>query len=148
MRDIVNNIEIAAPVDTVWDALADIESHQTWMTDAESIEFLSDTTSGPGTRILVRTRVGFLRSDDRMEFVAWEPPTRMTVEHEGAVQGHGEFALEPSAGGTLMTWTENLQFPWFLGGRVGETIARPILGRIFAANLKRFAATVDPAAAD
>ena len=142
MKPITNTIVVQAPIEVVWDTLADVESHESWMTDAESIEFLSETRSGAGTRIVVRTRVGPLRSDDTMEFVAWEPPTRMTVVHVGAVRGEGEFTLSPVSGGTKVTWTERFRFPWFLAGPIGAWLARPILGRIFAANLRRFGETV------
>ena len=141
MRPIRASIEIPAPIADVWEALADISSHSEWMADAQSIEFMGDRRSGIGTRIRVRTRVGPLRSDDIMEFDGWEPPHLMTVRHVGAVDGRGEFRLSQAGAGTRFDWVERLRFPWFLGGPVGYFFARPVLRRLFAANLRRFAAT-------
>ncbi len=66
----------------------------------------------------------------------------MTVRHTGRVAGGGEFRLSERNGTTQLTWVEHLVFPWYFGGAVGLAVARPILRRIFDANLKRFAATV------
>jgi uncharacterized protein YndB with AHSA1/START domain len=142
MRAIVNSVEIEAPIDRVWEALAAVDRHAEWMTDAESIEFLSERRSGSGTRIRVRTRVGPLRVDDDMEFSVWEPPHRMAVRHVGRIRGGGHFHLAPTATGTQLTWGETLVFPWYLGGVVGRLLAGPVLRRVFAANLERFAATI------
>jgi carbon monoxide dehydrogenase subunit G len=139
MRPIVTVVEIPAPIRVVWDALAAIETHADWMTDAESIIFLSERRSGPGTVIRVRTRVGPLRIDDDMEFIEWEPPRRMAVRHIGRVSGTGEFLLTEGPDGTRLTWTEVLRFPWYFGGPLGLLVARPILRRVFKANLGRFA---------
>lgn len=139
---IITHVDIDAPIERVWERLASVESHADWMTDAESIVFLSDEKSGVGTRIRVRTRVGPLRVDDVMEFTEWEPPRLMTVRHVGRVGGGGEFRLHDEGGNTRLTWVEHLVFPWYFGGAVGLALARPVLRRIFAANLKRFAATV------
>ncbi len=112
------------------------------MADAESIEFISDRTSGIGTRIRVRTRVGPLRVDDEIEFTSWRPSSEMAVQHLGRIGGTGEFLLEETGGGTLVTWVEALEFPWYFGGRLGLTVARPALRRAFASNLHNFAALV------
>ena len=142
MRPIVTAVEIPAPIRVVWDALAAVETHGDWMTDAESIRFLSEQRSGAGTVIRVRTRVGPLRVDDDMEFIEWEPPRRMVVHHIGRVSGNGEFLLKEAPDGTRFTWTEDLHFPWYFGGPLGLIAARAILRRAFQANLKRFAASL------
>lgn len=142
MRPITASIEIPVPIGDVWDALADVSGHSKWMADAQSIEFIGDRRSGVGTRIRVLTRVGPLRSADLMEFDRWEPPHLMTVRHVGAVRGSGEFRLSPTNDGTRLEWVESLRFPWYFGGGVGYLLARPILRRLFSANLRRFAASM------
>lgn len=142
MRPIVTSIDIPAPPEQVWDALAAIGTHSNWMADAESIVFLTEQESGKGTRIRVRTRVGPIQINDDMEFIDWEPHHRMAVRHIGRIGGRGEFLLSATATGSRFTWEESLRFPWYLGGPLVLTVARPVLRRIFAANLERFAATV------
>ena len=54
-----------------------------------------------------------------MEITEWEPERSMGVRHSGIVTGTGVFTLEPIdlERRTRFTWTEDLRFPWYLGGR-------------------------------
>lgn len=134
----MTSIEIPAPLERVWNELARLEHHVEWMADAESIEFLTETTSGEGTRIKVETRFGPLRSSDVMEFTAWDPPRRMAVSHQGLFTGSGEFLLEAAGPAqTVVTWREHIRFPWFFGGPVGSWAARPVFRWVWRRNLGR-----------
>lgn len=144
MSKVTVEIEIAAPVGAVWDELADIGSHDQWMTDAESIVFTSEQHAGVGTTIEVATRVGPLRTLDRMRFVEWVEGESMTVRHEGLVSGTGTFRLTPVADDrTAVTWEEALDFPIHFGGSLGAAVARPIFRRIWSANLRRLKARLE-----
>ncbi len=105
------------------------------MADAESIEFLTDRRRGVGTRMEVLTVVGPFRTKDVMEVTDWVEGEAIGVRHTGIVTGSGRFRLEPVAGGTRFTWTEQLRFPWLLGGPVTASLARPVLGWIWRRNL-------------
>jgi carbon monoxide dehydrogenase subunit G len=131
---------VPAPPDVTWHALADLASHVEWMADAESIEFTSPQTSGAGTTFECRTRVGPLTTLDKMTVTQWVEGKRMAVAHNGLVSGTGVFELESAPAGTRLTWTEDLRFPNYLGGVVGEFVAKPVLRRIWRGNLSRFAA--------
>ncbi len=146
MSPIEVRAEIPAPVDAVWKRLADVSRHADWMSDASSIEFVGDSRSGVGTTIRVLTKVGPFRVDDVMTFSAWEPPDRMAVVHVGRVRGTGEFVLRKLGRATEISWLESLDFPWYMGGPVTAMLARPILRRVFQANLARFAAQFVPGA--
>lgn len=134
---------IAAPVGVVWDRLADLADHVTWMADAERIEFLGGRRRGEGTRLEVATAVGPFRTRDVMEFTEWTEREAMGVRHVGLVRGEGRFTLAAEAGGTRLTWEEDLVFPWFLGGRLTAGPASRVLGRVWRANLARFRALVE-----
>ena len=139
-------VTIQAPPEGVWAHLEDVASHVEWMADAASIDFLGDRTSGAGTRFACRTRVLFLETTDLMEITEWAPPRLMGVRHTGAVSGEGRFELQPAdpAGqSTTMVWVERLRFPWWLGGRLGSTVASPVLRRIWRANLARLADRIE-----
>lgn len=130
---------VEAPTQVVWAELERIEDHTTWMKDAVAIRFDSEQQRGVGTRIEVETRVGPLRTMDRMEFVRWEPGVVMGVNHQGLIGGTGEFSLVADGEATTVTWHEDLQFPWYLAGRLGAAVAGPVLRRIWRGNLKRLA---------
>lgn len=138
--NLVVSVVVPAQQETVWADLARLETHAEWMADASSVEFVGDQRDGVGTTMHVLTRLGPLRTTDVITVAVWEPPRRIAVLHEGLVTGTGEFRLGAEGDGTRFTWTEQLVFPWYLGGAVAAYLARPLLGRVWKRNLARFAA--------
>jgi uncharacterized protein YndB with AHSA1/START domain len=136
---------IDRPPAAVWDRLADIADHVTWMADAAAIRFTTERRQGVGTAFECETRVGPLRTLDRMEVTEWSPGQAIGVHHAGVVTGTGRFTLRGSADGrrTELVWDEDLRLPWFLGGPLGAAVARPILRRLWTGNLRRFAAHLE-----
>jgi carbon monoxide dehydrogenase subunit G len=135
------NVTIFIPADLadVWADLERLETHSEWMADAESIEFTGELRRGVGTVMKVLTRVGPFRTTDVIRVVSWEPPHSMGVVHEGLVTGNGRFLLEPDGDGTVFTWSEQLTFPWYLGGWAAALAARPVLSWVWKRNLTRLA---------
>ncbi len=134
---------INAPVDAVWAELEQVEHHVDWMADAEKITFTSASTRGVGTVIECLTKIGPLHTTDVLRFTKWEPGASMGIEHTGVVTGNGSFDLTASgADRTQLCWDEQLTFPWWMGGRIGERVARPVMQRIWRGNLRRLAAIV------
>jgi uncharacterized protein YndB with AHSA1/START domain len=129
---------VDAPPQQVWDVVEAIEHHTEWMADAVRITFVSAHRRGIGTTFDCLTRVGPLRTTDRMTITEWEPGRSMGIEHHGVVTGRGRFTLKPRRNGqTRFAWNERLQFPWWMGGPVGERVAKPILRRVWRGNLTR-----------
>jgi hypothetical protein len=46
-------------------------------------------------------------------------------------------------GETQFSWDEQLTFPWWLGGPLGERLARPILERLWRGNVARLKAVIE-----
>lgn len=135
---------IDAPRKQVWAELADIPSHVEWMGDAEVIRFTGDKTKGIGTEFECDTKVGPLRTTDKMTITEWDKNRRMGVEHVGLVTGTGAFELKRKRGGrTQIIWREKLKYPLWLGGPVGGVVSKPILKRIWKKSLARLAARVE-----
>ncbi len=140
----VSTVVPAEPA-VVWEDLRHIARHVDWMSDAESIRFLSEATQGIGVRFECATRVGPIRLIDRMEVTEWSDSQAMGIRHRGVVSGTGQFRLTalPASGGEIHTqfeWTEKLQFPWWMGGAVGAVLARRMLRAVWKRNLSRFVA--------
>ena len=136
---------IGASVERVWRTVEDISTHTDWMADAESITFVSEQRSGVGTEFDCLTRVGPLSTVDRMRITEWEPEAVMGIEHRGLVTGSGRFTLRASGAGlTEFCWDEDLHFPIWMGGAIGERGGRPVLMRIWRANLARLRALAEP----
>ncbi len=130
-------IRYEAPAAAVWSELADLASHSEWMADAGAIEFVDSKTEGLGTQMRVPTRIGPFQTTDIMTVVEWEEGRTVGVEHVGAVSGVGRFVVEASRSGSVLTWSERLRFPWWLGGPIGAWIAQPLLRHIWRGNLRR-----------
>ena len=151
MSDVTVSIDLKATPVEVWAIVEPIENHTDWMADAVAIRFETEQTRGVGTKFLCDTKVGPIKLVDHMEITEWTPATAnqdgaMGVKHTGIVTGSGIFTLEPLAGGkrTKFTWTEDLDFPWYLGGRLGEIIGgKLVLGFIWKRNLRTLQALVN-----
>jgi carbon monoxide dehydrogenase subunit G len=137
MPQVTVGIDIEAGVDRVWDALADLASHGEWMADVDSISFEGAQTAGVGTTFVVATKLGPLRTEDVMTVTTWEPGRVIGVEHRGIVTGIGEFRLQPLAGVTRVTWSEELRFPRRWGGTLTAYVAAPVLALVWRRNLAR-----------
>jgi hypothetical protein len=150
MSDVTVSIDLDASPARVWAILEPIERHVDWMADAVAIRFETEQSRGVGTEFSCDTKIGPVRLTDRMKVTEWVPAVEATegahgvdgamgVRHTGLVTGSGVFTLEPSDTGrrTRFTWSENLDFPWFLGGRLGAIVAgKLILGPLWKRNLK------------
>jgi uncharacterized protein YndB with AHSA1/START domain len=136
--------DIDAPPADVWQVVESIERHVDWMADAVAIHFETTQRRGVGTRFVCETKVGPFRLDDHMVITSWDAGRAIGVDHHGVVSGRGQFTLTPTAGGTRFTWEEDLRFPWWLGGRLGELVGgRVVLQAIWRRNLRRLAELVE-----
>lgn len=132
---------VAASPAEVWDDVERIETHPEWMADAVLVRFVGEQRRGVGTEFESLTRVGPLRANDVATVTEWEPRRAMGIVHRGVVTGTGTFTLRRRPRGrTRFCWEEQLRFPWWMGGVVGERLAKPILQRIWRANLRRLRA--------
>jgi carbon monoxide dehydrogenase subunit G len=146
MSQITVSTELDATPAEVWDILEPIERHVDWMADAVAIRFITDQTRGVGTQFLCDTKVGPLRLTDQMEITEWVPQRSMGVRHTGVVTGTGVFTLEGIDLGrrTRFTWSEDLRFPWYLGGRIGEVVGgQVVMKAIWRRNLTALRKLVD-----
>ena len=146
MSRITVSIELAASTARVWEIVEPVERHVDWMADAVAIRFTSSQTRGVGTTFDCDTKVGPIKLTDRMEITEWVPEKSMGVKHVGMVTGTGVFTLEPIGNGqyTKFTWSEELTFPWWLGGPIGEVIGGNIVMKaIWRRNLKKLKALVE-----
>jgi hypothetical protein len=134
--------EIPAAPDEVWAVVEPIRTHTRWMADAERITFVGTQMEGVGTEFECLTKIGPLRTTDRMRVTEWNPGVAMGIEHRGAVAGRGRFTLEATPDGTRFCWREALTFPFWMGGPVGERAAKPVFERVWRANLARLRAFV------
>ena len=146
MSRIAVSVEIDASTERVWEVVEPVERHVDWMHDAVAIRFQTEQHRGVGTEFLCDTKVGPIKLVDRMEITEWEPGAAMGVRHTGLVTGTGRFTLTAIDMGrrTRFAWTEELRFPWWLGGRLGELIGgNVVMKAIWRRNLRGLKALVE-----
>ena len=139
MAELVVTLDVDAPTQPVWDALTDWELHDRWM-------LLTRASGGrcEGASIEAVTGVGPLSIRDTMTIVVWEPPRRCVVRHTGrVVRGSGAFevqALGPDR--SRIVWSEWLELPLGVLGRLGWPVVRPLVRLGVAFSLRRLARLV------
>ena len=105
------------------------------MRDADRVEVLSEYEVGLGVRLAVRTRLFQVPAfTETMEVVTWDPPRRLELVHGPPVRGRGTWALEPIAGGTSFTWTEEVELGVPYLGEAAAFLYAPLARRLMAAS--------------
>jgi hypothetical protein len=122
-----STIDLPCPVSEAWSVLTRWERQGDWIADADSVEILSETTSGVGVRVAVRTRLFQVPAfTETIEVVGWEPPRRLEIVHGRPVHGRGTWTLEPADGGTRFTWIEDVALDVPVLGSVAAAVYAPI----------------------
>lgn len=143
MPELVETVDVAAPVEQVFAALADWTTQGEWMllTDVRTVD---GPAQGVGGRLEARTglplpggrRLGVL---DRMTITGWEPPHTVDVRHTGrVVRGTGSFQVRERPGGSTFVWVETLDLPLGRLGRLGWPLVRPAFVAGVRLSLRRF----------
>ena len=135
-------IAIDAPIETVWEAISDIERQPLWMLEMKSVRLLTPGPVRVGTRGEADVRIFLIGVVDPVEVDQYEPPVAFGIRHVGVFAGSGRIrleALDPRR--TLLRWDERLVPPAF--PNLGQVIQKPILGAIFQADLERLKEMVE-----
>jgi uncharacterized protein YndB with AHSA1/START domain len=107
-------VDTAAPPERTWKALTDWPAHGRW-TPLTRVRVLTPASSGVGARFVGRTGVGPLAFEDPMEVVEWREPTPgvpgscRVVKQGRVVLGEAWFDVAERAGGSRVTWTEDIE---------------------------------------
>lgn len=145
MTELTLRVEVNAPAAEVWAALTDWPAQSSWML-ATTVRAV-DPEPGVGQRVEAVTGLGRLGVLDTMRVTAWEPPRRCVVDHTGkVVRGAGIFeVVDLGDGRSQVVWTEQLDLPLGLLGRLGWPLVRPLMAAGVVTSLRRFAARVEAA---
>jgi uncharacterized protein YndB with AHSA1/START domain len=109
---IAMTLVIKAPIEKVWQALAQWESQGEWML-LTKVEVTSEIREGVGTSIAAFTGIGKLGLMDHMKVTAWQPPNICDVVHTGRIiKGTGRFELtQIDDFTTRFDWSEEILAP-------------------------------------
>lgn len=140
-------VVIDAPIERVWHELADLEGQPRWMRDMKAVRVLTPGAVAAGTQAEADVRIFGMRTVDPITVTSFDPPRRFAIRHEGQFSGEGAIELEPGAGGstTIVRWDETLVPPCL--PHLSSAALRPILARVFQADLERVRTLVESGSA-
>ena len=109
---IAMTLVIKAPIEKVWQALAQWESQGEWML-LTKVEVTSEIREGVGTSIAAFTGIGKVGLMDHMKVTKWQPPNICDVVHTGRIiKGTGRFELtQIDDFTTRFDWSEEILAP-------------------------------------
>ena len=144
MEHIELEVLIQAPAQKVWDGITNWQAQSKWMLGTKVWPVDGDGT-GVGGKIEAFTgvwRIGFL---DTMEITAWDPPRLCDVNHTGrVVRGTGTFEVVATSESTSkFIWSEDLDLPLGLLGKVGFFFVKPGFVYGVRKSLEKFASQVE-----
>ncbi len=135
-------ITIDAPIEEVWEVVADIERQPLWMAEMKAVRLRSPGPLGLGSRGEADVRIFMVGIVDEVEVDVFDPPTEFGIRHVGTYAGTGRIRLEAIDGRrTLVRWDEKLVPPLF--PNLGQLLQKPILAGIFQADLERLREIVE-----
>lgn len=139
---------IAAPPESVFPHLNDLQAFRTWSPWSDIDPQTQWTFNGPrqgvGAEMNWRSNhpeVG----NGSMRILRSEPPQRveMQLSFDGQGGGSARFHLEPDAGGTRVRWQFHSEFGWNLPGRYFGLMLDTVLGPFFEKGLDALAQQVE-----
>jgi hypothetical protein len=128
-------VEIAAPIDRVWQTLVDLPGQRRWMPEMKAVTMVTPGPLGTGSLAEATVRIFGIAVRDRVTITRFEPPVAYGIEHQALFGGPGliELRSEPDSQSTLVQWTERLVPP--LLPHLGWIVQRPIIGRLYQRDL-------------
>ena len=133
--EILLQIGIRAPAETVWGTLVDWEHLGGWMLEASNVRVTSQQREGVGTEVEARVRIGGIATTDSVRVVRWEPPHALGIDHLGWVKGRALIECIPTETGTRVEWTERLEPPMGVVGALGIRAFKPLMAKTFARDM-------------
>ena len=95
----VNEIEVAAPPETVWGVLADPDAYAYWVVGTKDIRGADEGFPAEGTRLYHRVGVGPLTLSDSSKVLRSDPPRLLVLEAHLGPFGSARVEIELRANG-------------------------------------------------
>ena len=138
------DVIVNAPVEAVFDAFTQWAAQGEWMLGTR-VEVRAGDGRSADSRIAGWTGIGPVGFWDTMTITRWEPPHRVDVLHTGAVvRGTGTMeVLALPEGRSRFLWSEGLDLPLGLLGRIGWPLVKPAFAAGVRRSLRKFARLVE-----
>ena len=131
------SVEINAPLEEVWDYIADPTNYPHFVAGITRWEILGERRNGLGARYQMLVRAGAADVGGQIEIVEWKPPTDMALHSVTGADQRFRFRLRPGSGGRTkveLRWAYGVAGSG-LGGLIAERVAAPQLRRDLKATM-------------
>ena len=140
--DISLDIEINASQKEVFDSFVNWETQGEWMFGTK-VYRTKNNGEGIGGEIVAWTGFWKIGFNDPMVITKWEAPRIVDMKHLGkVVKGTGSMIAEKiSDNRTKFIWSETIELPFSIFGRIGWFFIKPFFVIAIKHSLKKFALT-------
>lgn len=138
--ELTRRVDVRAPPETVFAAAMDWERQGEWILGT-TVRVVRGDGRSVGSEVEAVTGVRGVGFADSMRITLWDAPLRCAVQHTGrVVRGVGIFEVRPrGSDAATFAWTERLELPLGMLGRLGWRLAHPVFGAGLQLSLNRFA---------
>jgi len=123
-----NSIDIAAPLETVFAYLTDVESHPEWVKWTKEAEVTSVEKTGLGTTSSQRMQVGPRKETVEAIVTEFKPNEFVTWRHTRGMEMTDRLSVVPFRDGTKVAWSVDYTPP--MGG-MGKLMDMLFMERLF-----------------
>jgi uncharacterized membrane protein len=136
---LASSIEIDAPLEEVWDYVADPDNYLDFIAGLTRWEVIGERRNGVGARYKLLIRVGAASAGGVIEIVEWEPPNDMALHSVTGADQRIRWRLRrgPGEGTTAeLRWAYGVAGAG-IGGMIAERVASRQLRRDLRASMER-----------
>ena len=138
LNKISAKIAIDGTQDSVFAAVTDWGSQHNWIYITK-VKGVGDDSHRLGGKLEAFTGMGSFGFLDTMTITKWESPTLCEVTHTGKViKGVGLFEVVCDSDKTYFIWTEYVEIPFGIFGKIGWFFVYPLITLSLQLSLRRF----------
>jgi carbon monoxide dehydrogenase subunit G len=134
---LARSVEIKAPMEEVWDYLADPDNYLKFMVGLTRWDVIGEQRNDCGARYKMLLKVGAAEIGGVIEVVEWKPPTDAAMTSVTGADQRARWRLRPGGGGRTkveLRWAYGVAGGG-IGGLIAERLAAPQLRRDLKASL-------------
>ena len=134
---LVRCVEVKAPLEEVWDYIADPGNYLDFVVGMTRWEVVGKKRNGLGARYKMLVRLGAADVGGQIEIVEWNPPTDMALNSVTGADQRMRWRLRPGSPGMTkveLRWAYGVAGAG-IGGLIAERLAAPQLRRDLKASL-------------
>jgi carbon monoxide dehydrogenase subunit G len=141
------SVDIKAPLEEVWDYIADPANYLDFIAGLTRWEVVSDEPNGLGARYKMLVRAGAAQVGGIIEIVEWRPPTDMALHSVTGADQRIRWRLRPGSRGRTkaeLRWAYGVAGSG-LGGLIAERVAALQLRRDLKASMVKLKKEIEVA---